>query len=87
MEAEEDHPGGLLVDSVEAEADAARQGLQAGDIVTAINGETITDFDLVQDTLNAMDIGDTVTLTIWRDGTQLERTVKLMSYNELYGIN
>ena len=87
VEAEEDHPGGLLVDSVEAEADAARQGLQAGDIVTAINGETITDFDLVQDTLNAMDIGDTVTLTIWRDGTQLERTVKLMSYNELYGIN
>ena len=75
------------MDSVEAEADAARQGLQAGDIVTAINGETITDFDLVQDTLNAMDIGDTVTLTIWRDGTQLERTVKLMSYNELYGIN
>ena len=41
----------------------------------------------MQDTLNAMDIGDTVTLTIWRDGTQLERTVKLMSYNELYGIN
>ena len=87
VEAEEDHPGGLLVDSVEAEADAARQGLQAGDIVTAINGETITDFDLVQDTLNAMDIGDTVTLTIWRDGTQLERTVKVMSYNALYGIN
>ncbi|MDY4104083.1 MAG: trypsin-like peptidase domain-containing protein [Oscillospiraceae bacterium] len=83
--AEEDHPSGLLVDTVVEGTDAEKQGLKSGDIITAIDGTEITDFDWVEEKLASMDIGERVTLTIWREGTQLTRTITLMSHHELYG--
>lgn len=82
IRAGEDYPGGLLVDSVEPKSDAYKQDVQAGDIITHIDGEIITDFDVVSDRIQSLNVGDTVELTIWRDGKVLQKTVELMDQND-----
>lgn len=78
----EDYPGGLLVDSVEPKSDAYKQGIRAEDIITHIDGEAITDFDVVSDKIQSLNVGDTVDLTIWRHGQVLEKTVQLIDQND-----
>ncbi|MDE2160497.1 MAG: PDZ domain-containing protein, partial [Burkholderiales bacterium] len=39
-----------------------------GDVITAINGAPVTDFDDMLALLERHQSGDTVTLTLWRDG-------------------
>lgn len=81
-ESTDEYPRGLLVDSLSKESDAYHQGVQADDIITKIDGESITDFDMVSEKLSEMEVGDSVTLTIWRNGKILEKTVKLMDQND-----
>jgi PDZ domain-containing secreted protein len=65
---------GVLVNSVTEDGPAARAGIKAGDVITAIDGEPIDDpGDLVR-AVNRKDSGD-VTLTIIRNKTQ--QTIKL----------
>ncbi len=60
-------PEGLWVATIDSASDCAAQGLQVDDIITRVNGEdvsTVTDFQTVTADL---EVGDTVTLTIWRE--------------------
>lgn len=81
-ESTDEYPGGLLVDSVSKQSDAYKQGIRADDIITKIDGEDITSFDVVSEKIAGMDVGDSVTLTIWRNGTVLKKTVKLIDQND-----
>jgi putative serine protease PepD len=54
---------------------AGRAGLQAGDEVTAVDGEPIETGDELRETIDAKKPGDKITLTIKRDGD--ERTVQV----------
>lgn len=82
QQATEEHPGGLLVESVSEHSDAARRGIQAGDILTAIDGEPITDSSVVSARLQDLSVGDTVELTVWREGREVTKTVALMDQND-----
>ena len=49
-----------------------------GDVITAINGSPVKDFnDLIAQLTRSSNVGDTVTLTVWRDGKSLDVPVTL----------
>lgn len=62
---------------VVANSPAAKAGLQPGDIITALNGSPISSSDELIVAIRARNVGDTVTLTIDRDGKILKTKVTL----------
>ncbi len=68
-----------VVRNVVADGPAAVAGLQEGDVVTAIDGQEITDSWQVREILRGMAPGDSVTVTVDRDGASTDVTVKLGS--------
>lgn len=70
--------GGLTVLEVDADSDAAAKGISAGDIIRKVDGVDIhSTEDLIQ-TKQSLGPGDSVTLTIVRDGKTLKVPVLLM---------
>ena len=77
-------PGRLYIRSVEPTSDAYLQGIRSGDIITAIEGVkvgTLDEFNLVK---NEFVAGDSVSLTIFREGQELTVQVELMDRADLY---
>lgn len=70
---------GAYVNSVNADSPAADAGLKEGDIVTAVDDTPITSADGLIIAAREHAIGDTVTLTVVRDGKTMEVDVKLGS--------
>lgn len=67
---------GVWVSSAPAGGPGAEAGLAEGDIITAINGNAVRGFDdLVSYLLNNTEVGEAITLTILRDGDQLDLTL------------
>ena len=66
--------GGVLITSVTENSPAAKAGLKAGDVITAIDGENVTSPGDVTRALNKKETGD-VSLTVMRDKNM--RTVTL----------
>ena len=71
-------PDGVYVTSVNDGSDAKAKGIREGDIVTAINGESISSIDDLNTIKNQYAAGDEVTLTIYRSGAYYEVTVTLV---------
>ena len=68
-------PAGAAIQSVTEDSPAAQAGLQAGDVITGVNGTEITgSSDLVRLVGDAA-VGDTLSMTVYRQGTTLELTV------------
>ena len=78
-----DLPGNLCIRQVVESSDAYRQGLQAGDIITAINGTEVSTMDEFNTVKNQFSAGDRVKLTIFRKGVELDVEVTLMERAEL----
>lgn len=57
---------GLLVTEINEDAPARRNGLQVGDVITAVNGKTVSSVANVQTILKDMSAGDKVTVTVVR---------------------
>jgi len=66
--------GGTLITSVTENSPAAKAGLKAGDVITAVDGEKVTSSGDVTRAINKKEEGD-VTLTIIRDRST--RTITL----------
>lgn len=81
---EYDLPQGLYVSGVQDNSDAKAKGIMTGDIILAVNGETVTKTDDVARIKNALSVGDSMTLTVWRDGQTLDITIVLMDTNDIY---
>jgi S1-C subfamily serine protease len=58
---------------------AREGGVESGDVITAVNGEPVTDFDDLLNELERFQNGDTVTLSVWRAGRTRQVSVKLAS--------
>ena len=83
-------PKGLYVSAVSEGSDCAAKGIQAGDIVTAVNGQSVTTTKEVTDIIAELAVGDTMDLTIWRSGkggesSQFVVTVALVDVSDVYG--
>ena len=69
--------GGAQVSTVKADTPAAKAGLKAGDVITALDGSTVATADDLTAKVSAHKSGDKVTLTITRNGSTQKITVTL----------
>ncbi|WP_448872897.1 S1C family serine protease [Desulfobulbus propionicus] len=58
-----------------------REGLVLGDIILAVNGKPVKDYDSLRDELERHEVGDSVTLTLLRDSANVEVQVQLEAMN------
>ncbi len=68
---------GVVLNEVRPGTPAAKAGLQAGDVVTRIDGTSVTDYVALGEAIDAKQPGDKVTLTYERNGASHTATVTL----------
>ena len=68
-------PAGAAVQAVSDDSPAAKAGLQAGDVITRVNGTEITGSSDLVSLVSEVAIGDTLTMTVYRQGSTIELTV------------
>jgi serine protease Do len=68
---------GALVAEAEKDAPAADAGIRAGDIITAVDGDAIASPKDLPKKIGAMKPGDSVKVSVMRDGKEQTLTVKL----------
>ena len=80
-------PQGVQVISIDSRAKAASEGLQAGDVITAVNGKSITTMDEINEIKGDMKAGETLKLTVYRPSAQkaLDLTITLTDAHDLEG--
>jgi S1-C subfamily serine protease len=59
----------------------ARDGLVLGDLILAVNGKKVTDYDSLRDELERYEVGEKVVLTLMRDSSAVEVAVGLEAMN------
>jgi putative serine protease PepD len=69
--------GGALIESVEPGSAAEAVGIEAGDLIVAIDGSTIEGIEDLAGQVRSRHAGDTVELTVVRNGEELTVTVTL----------
>ena len=74
---DDDIKSGVVVNSVESGSDAEAAGLQKNDIITKVDGTTVKSSAHLRYLLYQHNIGDSVKLTIVRNGNEKELTLKL----------
>lgn len=77
-------PAGLYVKDINEKSDAYTQGIRIGDTITEVNGQAVYSTDQVNAVKDSLQVGDTMTVTIWRSGEELEITFRLMDMTELF---
>jgi S1-C subfamily serine protease len=68
---------GAEVQEVVADSPAEAAGIEAGDVITAVNGEAVTDAQSVVAAIAALEADTDVTITVERDGETQEFTATL----------
>ncbi len=77
-------PIGLYVSVVSKNSDAYAKGIRKGDIITAVNGKPARSTDDIVRVKDSLQVGDTITFTVWRDGESFDVDVTLFEYNDIY---
>lgn len=77
-------PEGLYISAVAENSDAAAQGIREGDILTAIDGQSVSSTEEVAAIRDTRSVGDSLRFTIWREGETFEVDVRLMDTNDVY---
>jgi serine protease Do len=72
-------PEGALVSSVEDNGPAAKAGVKAGDVILALNGQSIQTSSQLPVRIASLMPGTTVSLTLWRNHAKRDVSVKLGS--------
>lgn len=75
-------PMGLYVRNVANGSAAEEAGIRTGDVVIAINDETVTNMEELNNIKNKFKAGDSITLTIYRDGEDIDVQLTLHDANE-----
>lgn len=68
------HPMPPIADGIQPRSAAMEAGLQAGDVVTAIDGRPVTAFNELRDAVGASD-GKALQFKVWRAGSLLDLTM------------
>jgi serine protease Do len=75
-------PVGALVSSVDPGGPAAKAGLQAGDVILAVNGNPVNDSTDLPAQIASMKPGSKATLDVWRDKSKKQMSVTLGSLSD-----
>jgi serine protease Do len=78
-----DLPNGVYVSQVNDGSDAKTKGMQVGDIILAVNGQSVTSVAEVNAIKEGFGVGDTLTLTIYREGETFDLDVVLVDQIDL----
>jgi membrane-associated protease RseP (regulator of RpoE activity) len=68
---------GPTIAAVIADSPADKAGLQRGDVITAVNGTSVSDVPALLSAIKDLKVGDSITLSITRDGNAQEITATL----------
>ena len=77
-------PEGLYVSAVSDGSDAKEKGIRPGDIITAVNGVEVRTTEEISRIKDELQVGDTMTMSVWRDGERMEITITLVDTNDVY---
>lgn len=72
---------GALVAGIQSNSPAEQANLQEGDIITAVNGETISGSSDLKDKISESKVGDTLSLEVYRNGKTLTIQVTVGEQN------
>ena len=72
---------GVLVSKIEEESPAALAGIQVGDIVTAVDGETVASAEDLRHAIASREAGEAVAIELYRDG-RLEQVSATLARRE-----
>src|SRR6202022_2732915 len=70
-------PEGALVADPQANGPAAKAGIEAGDVITAVNGNHVKDAKDLAKQIGSIAPGTSVKLTVWRKGGERNLSVSL----------
>ena len=76
-------PQGVMVSQVIAGSPAEKAGLQKDDIITAVNGKKVLTTEEFLPIVQESTIGETITLSIYRDGKTMDVKVEIASMNDI----
>ena len=74
------YTGLSVINSLVPDGSAALAGLKNGDIIYAINGQTIDSFSTLKQMLTAYSVGDTIKLTVYRPNENASNTSNINFY-------
>ena len=77
-------PGGkgVLVKGVEKEANAAKAGIKAGDVITKVGNETVKDIEDIRDAVSDIKEGDKVNVELLRKGKKTTVSLEISEESE-----
>ena len=73
---------GAVIGAVDADSPAAKAGLEAGDVITKIDGRVVDGSADLSRTIRALKPGSKVTLTVWRSGKTREMPVTVAEFKD-----
>jgi serine protease Do len=79
--------GGVVLAEIYDKTPAAKAGLKAGDILTAVNGRAVKDGTALQHLIAKMAVDSVVDVDVLRDGKPARHTVVIEALPSDYGIN
>lgn len=77
-----DKPEGALVSMVEKSSPADKAGLQSGDVIRQVNGQAIVSSGDLPAVIGLASPGDTIKLSVWRQGSSKELTATLTNADQ-----
>jgi serine protease Do len=76
--------GGVIINTVDPNASAAKAGLQPGDVIVTIDGRAIKDGDDLVDDISHRKVGSTVQIGYLRDGKKQAATVSISDRSKIF---
>ncbi len=76
-------PSGVMVRSVTQNGPADLAGILTYDIITQVNGKSVTTYEELKAEISKSTIGQSIKVTIWREGETIEKSVDIADLNKL----
>ncbi len=77
----------VFVDDVEPSSDAYAQGLRPGDVILAVNGQQVSDYESVRAVLQTLAVGDSVSFTVYRETASFEMTASMVDKHDMVSVS
>lgn len=74
---------GLYIDSFIEGSLGEKAGLKQGDIIIACEGEEVETLSQFQAILGGKFVGDSIQITVWRDGEEIDFNIVLSDMNKI----
>ena len=76
-------PDGVTIADITMDGPADKVGLQPADIITAADGKEVLTVEELTEIIKSHDIGEMMDITIWREGTYIEKVVRIGDLNNM----